>query len=182
MSCTNVHCQWPCSHFMKSRCPLRSLWFMAERKNKMTALWLAEAFSTSPLKLLNGIQWNLTGSKISASSTNILFSGRSGKQDGRPGIWSTETFSISPLKPQNRIHWNLIGSKMSTSTIKFVFFGSIGKRRWPTWSLICWYISTSLLKQQNGIQRYFPGSKISMSSTKLCFSGRSENQDGRPGL
>ena len=35
--------------------------------------WLAETFLTSPLKLLNGIQRNLTGSKISTSSTKLCF-------------------------------------------------------------------------------------------------------------
>ena len=42
--------------------------------------------STSPLKLLNGIEGNLTGSKISMSSTKFVFLGRSKKkkQDGRP--------------------------------------------------------------------------------------------------
>ena len=36
-------------------------------------LWLAEIFSTSSLKPLNGIQGNLTGSKISTSSTRLAF-------------------------------------------------------------------------------------------------------------
>ena len=35
-------------------------------------LWLAEIFTTSPLKPLNGIQRNLTGSKISTSSTKFV--------------------------------------------------------------------------------------------------------------
>ena len=35
-------------------------------------LWFAETFSTSALKPLNGIQWNLTGSKISTSSTKFV--------------------------------------------------------------------------------------------------------------
>ena len=51
----------------------------------MTALAsdLLETFSTSPLKPLNGIQRNLTGSKT--FSTKFVFSGRLEKQDGRPG-------------------------------------------------------------------------------------------------
>ena len=36
-------------------------------------LWLAETFSTFPLKSLNGIQQNMTGSKISMSSTKFVF-------------------------------------------------------------------------------------------------------------
>ena len=38
-----------------------------------TGLWLAETFSTSPLKLLNGIQWNFT--ENSTSSTKLVFLG-----------------------------------------------------------------------------------------------------------
>ena len=38
-------------------------------------LWLAKTFSTSPLKPLNQIQWNLIGSKISKPSTKFVFFG-----------------------------------------------------------------------------------------------------------
>ena len=34
---------------------------------------------------------------------SLCFSGRSEKQDGRPGLWLAETFSTSPLKPLNGI-------------------------------------------------------------------------------
>ena len=147
--------------------------------------WLRH-FLTSPLKPLNGIQRNLTGSKISTSSTkfvffgpiaktkmaalasdwlryfrlllwnrwmefnetwqearsqrplpSLCFSGRSEKQDGRPGLWLAETFSTSPL---NGIQRNFTGSKISMSSTKFVFFGPIRKTRWPPWPLIGWDI------------------------------------------
>ena len=71
---------------------------------------------------------------------SLCFSGRSEKQDGRPGLWLAETFSTSPLKPLIGIQRNLIGSKISTSSTKFVFFGPIGKTRWPPWPLIGWDI------------------------------------------
>ena len=70
---------------------------------------------------------------------SLCFSGRSEKQDGRPGLWLAETSSTSPLKPLNRMQGNLTGSKISTSSTKFVFFGPIGKR-WPPWPLIGWYL------------------------------------------
>ena len=174
----------------RSQRPLPSLCFSgwSEKQDGHPGLWLAETFSTSPLKPLNRIQWNLTGSKISMSSTNFVFfgpigktrwlpwpligwdtfdfssetaernstkldekqdlnvfyqvyffSGRSEKQDGRPGLWLTETFSTS-LKPLNGIQRNLTGSKISMSSTKFVFFGPIGKTRWPPWPLIGWAV------------------------------------------
>ena len=54
------------------------------------------------LKLLNRIEQNLSGSKISTSSTKFVFWGGWEKQDGRPGLLLAETFSTSPLKPLNR--------------------------------------------------------------------------------
>ena len=216
----------------RSQRPLPSLCFSggSEKQDGRPGRWLADTFSTSPLKPLNGIQQNLTGSKISTSSTkfvffgrigktrwppwpliswdifafsseiaeqnstkldrkqdlNVLyqvfgfpadrknkmaalasdwlrhfwlllwnrwmefnetwqearsqrplphlcFSGRSKKQDGRPGLWLAETFSTSPLKPLNRIQRNLTGSKISTSSTKFVFLGLIGKTRGSPW-------------------------------------------------
>ena len=71
---------------------------------------------------------------------SLCFSGRSEKQDGRPGLWLAETFSTSSLKPLNRIQRNLTGSKISRSSTKFVFFGLIGKTRWPPWPLVGWDI------------------------------------------
>ena len=48
-------------------------------QNGRPGLWLAETFFTSSLKLLNGIQRNLTRSKISTSSTKFVFCGPIGK-------------------------------------------------------------------------------------------------------
>ena len=50
----------------RSQCPLPSCVFSGrlEKQDGRPGLWLAETFSTSSLKQLNGIQRNLTGSKI----------------------------------------------------------------------------------------------------------------------
>ena len=65
----------------RSQCPLPSLCFSgrSEKQDGRPDLWLAETFSTSPLKPLNRIQQNLTGSKISMSSTKLVFFGPIGK-------------------------------------------------------------------------------------------------------
>ena len=115
----------------RSQRPLPSLCFSgrSEKQDGRPGLWLAETFSTSSLKPLNGIQWILTGSKISTSSTKFVFFRPIGKQDGRPGLWLAETFSTSPLKPLNGIQRNLTGSKISTSSTKFVFFRADRKNK-----------------------------------------------------
>ena len=255
----------------RSQRPLPSLCFSgwSEKQDGRPGLWLAETFSTFSLKPLNGIQQNLTGSKISTPSTkfvffgpigktrwppwpligwdifdfssetaernstkldrkqdlkalyqvcvfradrknkmaalasdwlrhfrlllwnrwtefnktwqearsqrplpSLCFSGRSEKQDGRPGLWLAETFSTSSLKLQNGIQQNLIGSKISKPSTKFVFFGPIGKTRWPPRPLIGWDIfDFSVETTEWNFQRILTGSKITMPSTKFVFFG-----------
>ena len=103
----------------KSQRPLPSLCFSggSEKQDGCPDLWLAETFSTSPLKPLNVIQRNLTRGKILASSTKFVgfFSGWSKKeQDDRSGLLLAETFSTS-LKALNGIQRILTESKVSTS-------------------------------------------------------------------
>ena len=68
--------------------PLPSLCFSGrlEKQDGRPGHWLAETFSTSPLKPLNGIQQNLTGSKILMSSTKFVIFGPISKQKCPP--WS----------------------------------------------------------------------------------------------
>ena len=120
--------------------------FRADRKNKMAALasdWLRQ------FRLLLWNRWtefNETWQEARSQSPlpSLCFSGRSEKQDGRPGLWLAETFWTSPLKPLNGIQQNLIGSKISKPSTKFVFFGPIGKTRWPPGLWLAETFSTSL--------------------------------------
>ena len=111
--------------------------FQADRKfqESCLGLWLAETFSTSSLKPLNGIWQNLTGSKISTSSTKFVFFMPIRKTRWQLNLWLAETFSTFPLKPLNGIWWNLTGSKISTSSTKF-FFQVNPKTRWQPQPLI----------------------------------------------
>ena len=122
----------------RSQRPLPSLCFLADRKNKMAALasdWLRQ------FRLLIWNRWmefnEIWQEARSQRPLPILcFSGRSEKQDGRPGLWLDETFSFFPMKPLNGIQRNLTESNISTSSTKFVFFRAISKRKWAPWTPI----------------------------------------------
>ena len=62
---------------VSSQRSLPSLYFSGQsgKQDGHLGLWLAETFLSSPLKPLNGIQRNLTWSKIATSSTKFLFFG-----------------------------------------------------------------------------------------------------------
>ena len=70
----------------RSQHPLPSLCFSgwSEKQDGYPGLWLAETFSTSPLKPVNRIQRNLTGSQISTSSSEFVFFGTISKQKCPP--------------------------------------------------------------------------------------------------
>ena len=81
----------------RSQCPLESLCFSgrSEKQDGSPGLWLAETFLTSPLQPLNGIQWNLTGSKIWMSSTKFVFFGPIRKQKWPPWLIPQEGGTLS---------------------------------------------------------------------------------------
>ena len=163
----------------RSQCPLPSLCFSGrlEKQDGRPGLWLTEKFSTSPLKPLNRIQRNFTGSKISMSSTKFVFFGPIGKQDGRPGLWLAETFSTSPLKPLNGIQ----EARSQRPLPSLCFSGRLEKQDGRPGLWLTETFSTSPLKPLNRIQWNLTGSKISMSSTKFVFFGPIEKKDGHPG-
>ena len=154
----------------RSQRHLPSLCFSGRSENQegRHGLWLADTFSTFPLKLLNEIQQNLTESKISISSIKFLFFGPIGKRRllPRPLIcscildFSSETAERNLTKPDWKQDLNFL--------YQVCVFRPMGKTRSPARSLIGWEISKPL-KPLNGNQRHLTGNKISTSSTKFVF-------------
>ena len=126
----------------RSQCPLPCLCFSgrSEKQDGRIGLWLAETFSTSPLKLLNGIQWNLTGSKILMSSTKFVFFGPIGKTRWPPWRligwdifdFSSETTERNSMKLDRKQDLNVL--------YQVCVFRADRKIRWPPWPLIGWDI------------------------------------------
>ena len=135
------------SQVARSQCPLPSLCLPGRSENQdvRPCIWLAETLSTS-LKPLKWMKRNLTGSKISTSSTNFVFFGPIGQEPRWPPwpLIGLEIFKNS-LHPLNGMHRHLTGSKISTSST-ICAFGPIGKPRWPSWPLNAWDFFISSLQ------------------------------------
>ena len=158
----------------RSQRPLPSLCFSgrSEKQDGHPGLWLAETFSTSPLKPLKGIQRNLTGSKISTSSTKFVFFGPIGKTRWLPWPligwdifdFSSETAERNSTKLDRKQDLNVLYQVC-------VFRADRKKKDGCPDLWLAETFSTSPLKPLKGIQRNLTGSKISTSSTKFVFFG-----------
>ena len=126
----------------RSQCPLPSLWFSgrSEKEDGYPGLWLAETFSTTPLKPPYGIQGNLIGSKISTSSTKFVFFGPIGKTRWPPWPligWDIFYFSSETAEQNSK----KLDRKQDLNVLYLVHvFRADRKTRWPPWSLIGWDI------------------------------------------
>ena len=126
----------------RSKRPLPSLCFLgrSEKQDGRPGLWLAETFLTFPLKPLNGIQRNLTGSKISMPSTKFVFFGpiRKTRWPPRPLIgWDIFDFSVETAE------WNStkLDRKQDLNALYQVcVFRADRKNKMAAWPLICWDI------------------------------------------
>ena len=174
----------------RSQCPLPSLCFSSwlEKQDGHPGLWLVETLLTSPLKLLNRIQLNLTGSKISTSSTKFVFFGRIGKTRWLPlPLIGWDIFNFYSEPPE----WNStkLDRKQDLNVLYqvCVFFVPIGKTRWPPWPLIGWdifYFSSETAEtefnetwQEAISQRplpilYFLGRSVNINGGKLYSGAR----------
>ena len=165
----------------RSQRPLPSLCFSrwSEKQHGSPGLWLAETFPTSPLKQLNGIQRNLTGSKISMSPTKFVFFGPIGKTRWPPWPligWDIFDFSSETAK---RNSTKLIRKQYLNVIYQVFVFQADQKNKMAAlasdwlrhFRLLLWKGWTEFNKtwQEARSQRPLP---------RLCFSGRSEKQDG----
>ena len=158
----------------RSLCPLLSLSFLglSEKQDGRPGLWLSDTFSTSPQKPLSGIQGNLTGSKISTSSTNFLFFGPLGKTRWPPWPligWDIFDFSSETAEQKSP----KLDRKQDLNVLyQVLVFWAARKNKMAAlasdWLRHFWL---SPLKPLNRNHRNLTGSKISMSSTKFLFFG-----------
>ena len=147
-------------------------WLIGKQDGRLS-LWLAETCSTSSLKPLNGIHRNLTGNKISTSSTKFVFfwADRKNKMAAPASDW---------LKHFRLLLWNRwteFDETWQETRSQRLLPKNDG--RYGPW--LAETFLTSPLKLLNGFQRNFTWGKISTSSTKLCFSVWWVNKNYRPG-
>ena len=94
----------------------------SEKQDGGPGLWLSETFSTFSLKPLNGIQWKLTGSKISTSSTKFLFFGQIGKTRWPPWPligWDIFDFFSETAEWNSTKTWQEVRSQCSLLSLCF---------------------------------------------------------------
>ena len=169
----------------RSQCPLPSLCFSSrlEKQDGRLGLWLAETFSTSPLKLLNEIQRNLTGSKISTSSTKFVFFGPIGKTRWPPWPligwdifdFSSETAERNSTKLDRKQGLNVLYQVCVFRADRKNKMAALASDWLRHFRLLLWNRWTELKKTWQEARSQRP-------LLSLCFSGQSEKQDGRPGL
>ena len=146
--------------------------FRADKKKQdgRPGLWLAETFSTSSLKPLNGIQQNLAGSKISTPSTKFVFFEPIRKTRWPPWPligWDIFDFSSETAERNS----TKLDRKQDPNALYQVCVFRADKKKQDgrpgLW--LAETFSTSPLKPLNGIQPNLTGSKISTPSTKFVF-------------
>ena len=155
----------------------------SEKQDGCHCLWLAETFSTSPLKPLNGIQWNLTGSKISTSPTKFVFFRPIGKTRWPPlPLIGWDIFHFSS-ETTERNSWKLDRKQDLNVLYQVCVFQADRKNKMAAiasdwlrhFRLILWNRWTEFKETWQEARSQHP-------LPSLCFSGCSEKQDGGPGL
>ena len=169
----------------RSQPPLPSLCFSgwSEKQDGRPGLWLAKTFSTSPLKPLNGIQRNLTGSKISTSSTKFVFFGPIGKTRWPPWPlidWDIFDFSSETAERNS----TKLDRKQDLNVLYQVCVFRVDRKNKMAVLASDWLRHFRLLlwNRWTEFNETWQEARSQCPLPSLCFWGRSEKQDGRPGL
>ena len=103
---------------------------------------------------------------------SLCFSGRSEKQDGRPGLWvGWDIFDFSSETAELEFNETLQEARSQRPLPSLCFSGRSEKQNGRPGLWLAETFLTSPLKPLNGIRRNLIGSKISMPSTKFVFFG-----------
>ena len=136
--CTEFNETW---QEARSQCPLPSLCSSGRlgKQDGRLGLWLAETFSTSPLKQLNERQRNDRKQDLNVLYQVCVFSAsRKNKMAAPASDWLRHFDFFSEIAEQNSR--NLTGIKISTFSTKFVFFWPNRKNKMAARPMICWDI------------------------------------------
>ena len=144
---------------------------------------LTFTFSTSSLKPLNGIQGNLTGSKISTSSTKFVFFGLIGKTRWLPlpligwDIFDffSETAEWNSMKLDRKQDLNVFYQVCVFRADRKNKMAALASDWLRHFRLLLWNCWTEFNETWQEARSQHP-------LPSLCFSDRSEKQDGRHGL
>ena len=129
------------------------------------------AFLTSSLKPLNGIQRNLSGSKISMPLPSLCFSSRSkNKMAVLASDWLRH-FRLLLWKGWREFNETWQEARSQRPLPIFCFSGLLEKQNGRPGLWLAETFLTSPLKPLNRIQQNLIGSKISKPSTKFVFFG-----------
>ena len=168
----------------RSQRPLPSLCFSGrlEKQDGRPGLWLAEIFSTSPLKPLKGIQRNLTGSKISTSSTKFVFFGPIGKTRWPP--WPLIRWDIFDFSETAERNSTKLVRKQDLNVLYQVCVFRADRKNKMVAMAHDWLKHFRLLlwNRWTEFNETWQEARSQRSLPSLCFSGRSEKQDGRRGV
>ena len=172
----------------RSQHPLPSLIFSgrSEKQNGCPGLWLAETYSTSLQKLLNGIQRQLTVSKISTFSTKFVFFGLIGKTRWLPWpLFGCDIFDFSS-ETADRTEFNKTGQETWSQCLlpSLFFLGGGGDRKNKMAALPSDGLRHFQRLFWNGWTEFnetWQEARSQHPLPSLYFSGRSEKQDGCPG-
>ena len=113
---------------------------------------------------------------------SLCFSGRSEKQDGRPGLWLAETFRLLLWNRWTEFNetWEEARSQRPLPSLCFS-----GQSENKMAALASDWLRHFRLLLWNGWTEFnetWLEARSQRPLPSLCFSGRSEKQDGRPGL